>query len=125
MSKRKKQVARRDKPAARNAPRELVRPWLLASLTALCVARPLLPAEGVSWLGDDLPFDLLLLIVAGGYFAWAAARGALVRRLSPVDGAMGALVALCVISALLNAWNATPRHAINMLWVWVGQGLVF
>jgi hypothetical protein len=104
---------------------EYVRPWLLSAFMVLCVARPLLPSEGVSWLGDDLPFDMLFLILTAAYLLWAAARGGLSRPFNLVDGCVGALVAACAVSALMGASEGNPRFSINMLWEWVGLGLVF
>lgn len=104
---------------------ERVRAWLLAALAALVVARPLLPSEGVAWMGDDLPFDMLALCLAAGCLALTAARGSLVRPLSLADGALAGLVLICITSAIVGGNYASPRPAINMLWQWVGAGLVF
>lgn len=102
-----------------------VRPWLLAALVALCVARPLLPSEGASWIGDDAPFAMLALVVAGGYFLTALGRRRLARPLDDADIFVGLLVAICIISALRGARLGSPRLAVNMLWEWVDMGLVF
>ena len=101
------------------------RSWLLAALTALVVARPLLPSEGVSWLGDGQPFNMLAILIAAAYSLWAIAQGGFVRRFNIVDAAIGALVALCIAAALFGAQNGSPRPAINMLFEWLAMGLVF
>ena len=84
----------------------------------MCVARPLVPSEGVSWLGDGLAFDLLLLLLVCGYLLWAAARGGLTRPLGAVDGCVAALVALCADQRLLRRLGYQPafcdRHAVGM-----------
>jgi hypothetical protein len=125
-SKRAKAASKRARPAvAQKKHVEYVRPWLLAALVAVCVARPLLPSEGASWLGDDLPFAMLLLTTAAGYLLWAAIRGGMARSLDIVDCLVAVLVATCAASALVGASEGTPRYSINMLWAWVGQGVVF
>src|SRR3954462_827190 len=100
MKSSKKHGARRDKVAPGN-PGEAMRSWLLAGLTALCVARPLLPSEGVSWLGDGQPFALLWLILCSSYLLLALTRGGLEQPLDLVDGAMALLVLACCLSALV------------------------
>ncbi|MEX0978994.1 MAG: O-antigen ligase family protein [Pirellulales bacterium] len=116
------------------------RPWLLAGFVALCVARPLVPSEAVSWLGDGHPFTMLLLVITAGCLVLAMYRGGLARPVHAVDAAVAALVLVCVASAVLGVLSrlfgagnnpefdtrvTAPRLAINMLWEWVGLGLVF
>ncbi len=125
-AKLSKGAAKRAKQAAAaSSALDRVRPWLLAGLAAICVARPLVPSEGVSWLGDGLGFDMLLLVLAAGYLLWAAARGTLVRPLGAVDACVGALVAMCMTSAFFGASEGNPRYTIDMLWEWTGLGLVY
>jgi O-antigen ligase len=117
-----------------------VRHWLLAGFMAVCVGRPLVPSEGVSWLGDGHAFTILLLILTVVYFLTVIQRRALQRPLQLVDGAMALLVVICVSSSLLGIaatwWNvssslelaarkASPRLSVNMIWEWIGLGLVF
>ena len=124
MSRRKTPSNKRTSPAMVKGA-ELARPCLLLVLTALCVARPLLPSEGVSWIGDGLSFDMMWLLLAVGYLLLALVQGGLSRRLDLVDGAVATLVGLCVVSALIGGQEGSPRLAMNMLWEWVGLGLVF
>jgi hypothetical protein len=136
-SHRKKAPANRVEPAHREDVGEWLRSWLLAAVMALCVARPLLPSEGVSWLGDGQPFDMLWLVIAGGYLLLAIVRGRLARPTDLVDAAVAALVLISVTSALVGATNladarelsligtGSPRLTINMLFEWVALGLTF
>jgi hypothetical protein len=105
-AKRAKTISKQARPREPAGLLDSVRPWLLAALTAIVVARPLVPSEGVSWLGDDLPFDLLLIAVAAGYFLWAFLHGGLVRPLGLADGFVGLLVGACVVSALVARTTA-------------------
>ena len=91
----------------------------------LSVARPLLPSEGVSWLGDGQPFDMLWILVAAAYLVSAVRQGGFARRPGLVDGAVLLLVVLCAASAIVGTRHGSPRLAINMLWEWVAFGLVF
>ena len=135
---RKKTDAKRVARAPRR--RDYARRWLLAVFVALCVARPLVPSEAVSWLGDGHPFTMLLLMITACYLLLAVQRGGFTRPFHLVDAAVAALVLLCVASAtlgvlatLFGAGNnpefdervSSPRLAINMLWEWVALGLVF
>jgi len=105
-------------------PREhLARGVMLALWSGLCVARPLLPSEGVSWLGDGHPFTLLAIFLAAGYCLLSLARGGFARPIGAVDAAVGALVVVMAATDLLAAGVANPRMSVNMLWEWVGLGL--
>jgi tetratricopeptide (TPR) repeat protein len=94
-------------------------------MTALLVARPLIPSEGVSWLGDGQPFNLLWLILVAVFLLWVAVVGVALRPLTVVDVAVAVLVALCVISGLAGSAEGSPRFVMNMIWEWVALGLVF
>jgi hypothetical protein len=124
-SKRAKPHAKRAPPSPSGQSLSYVRQWLLAMLAAVVVARPLLPSEGVSWMGDDLPFAMLLFVVALCACLWATARGGFLRSFNAIDGCVMALVVACVTSALVAASDANPRLVINMLWFWAGMGLVY
>lgn len=133
----KKNPVKKNRPAAADNAGEFLRAWLLAGLVALCVARPLLPSEGVSWLGDGQPFNMLWLVAAGAYLLWALRRGGLARPLNLVDAGVAGLVVVCAASAVVGSHNradeielgltatGSPRLAINMLWEWVALGLAF
>ncbi len=117
-----------------------MRVWLLAGFAAVCVARPLVPSEGVSWLGDGHAFTMLLLILTGGYLLLAWYEGRFTRRFHWTDAGFAALVLFCVASALLGVFvffNGSagnpefrarfpaPRLALNMTWEWIGLGLTY
>src|SRR5262249_35465305 len=121
VASRKAAAKRARRPSAEGP----LRPMLLGGLATLLVARPLLPSEGVSWIGDDATFDMLWILIAGAYLLSAIKQGGLARRPTLVDWAVLALVVTCAASALAGALHASPRPAINMLWVWVGFGLVY
>jgi len=129
MSRRKTPANKRTPADKRGLPAvvgaELARPCLRLLLVAICTARPLLPSEGVSWIGDGGPFNLMLLLLAIGYLLLALVQGGLSRRLDLIDGAVATFVGLCVISAIIVGGAGSPRFAMNMLWEWVGFGLLF
>jgi hypothetical protein len=117
-----------------------LRPWLVAGFVAVCVARVLVPSEAVSWLGDGHPFTMLLLLLTAGCLLLALRRGGYLRPFHLVDAAVAVLVLACVASATLGVLHTlfetgsnpeidarvtSPRLAVNMLWEWVGLGLVF
>jgi hypothetical protein len=108
--------------AQRAAPR--LRPWLLLALVALVVARPLVPSEGVSWLGDGQPFNLLTILLAAAYCLLGVLEGGF-ARLNLLDAVVAVLIALCATSAFVGAQAGDPRLSLNMLWEWVALGLVY
>jgi O-antigen ligase len=105
------------------APRDALRPWLLAGVTALYVARPLLTSESAAETGDGLPFVMLALALAA---VWTV-RAALVRRATVradwADLALGVFLLLHTASAVSALTTAAPRPALNMLWEWIGLGV--
>lgn len=117
-----------------------IQSWLLAGFVAVCVARPLVPSEGVAWLGDGHAFTMLLLLLTCGYLLLVWSEGRFTRRFHATDAGVLALVAFCLLSALLgvyvffqgNSSNAefrarfpAPRLALNMTWEWIGLGLTY
>lgn len=104
---------------------ERLRTWLLAGLVALLVARPLLPSEGVSWIGDGQPFNLLTICLAAAYVVLAMVEGGVHRRLSLADLAVAVLIVLCVAAALNGARYGSARPSLNMLFEWLSLGLLY
>jgi O-antigen ligase len=126
---RKNAAAKRSTRTAINAPNtslaEQARTWLLFALVALLVARPLLPSEGVSWIGDGQPFNLLTICLAVAYFGLAVVEGGFFRRWNLADAAVAVLVVLCIGAALNGAQYGSPRPAMNMLFEWLSFGLIY
>jgi hypothetical protein len=98
--------------------------WMLAWLTALLVARWLLPTEAAAE-GLTLWLTQLVLVTAVARVAWVWRIGERTFRFDIVDGAIALLIVAQVISALavvLGVGNA--RAAINMAWEWIGSGVL-
>ncbi|REK09480.1 MAG: O-antigen ligase domain-containing protein [Planctomycetota bacterium] len=129
-----------NEPASTPTQQTSARVWLLAAFVAVCVARPLVPSEGVAWLGDGHPFTIVLLILTAGYLLLVLRQGHFARRFHFVDAAAATLVGVSVVSAALAVLVTlfasasqiaslvaicSPRPTLNMLWEWVGFGLVF
>ncbi len=99
--------------------------WLLAGLTALLVARPLFPSESAATQGDGLPLVMLWLALAVIWLVGAIGHRRFTLRFGPVDAAVLVLVAWHCIAAVHAVCHGSPRPAWNMLWEWVGLGMVF
>lgn len=101
------------------------RPWLLAGAAAVLVARPLYPSETPADTGDGLPIVMLWLALAGVWMLGLLGRRRFQLRFGLLDALVVFLVVWHVASAVLAASHAHARPAVNMLWEWVGLGLVF
>ncbi len=101
------------------------RPWLLAVLCALFVARPLYPSESAAAQGDGLPIVMLWLVLALFWLLGVIGRREFALRFGWTDGAVALLVGLHSLAALWAAWDSNPRPAINMLWEWVAFGVSY
>lgn len=99
-----------------------LRPWLLAATAALFVSRPLVPSEGVAWIGDGQLWVMLWLIVAALTLLSAVARGKLAVPLRGIDVAVLALIVWHTVAAIAAVRAGSPRPAVNMLWEWIGMG---
>ena len=102
-----------------------MRPWLLAALTMLFVARPLIPSEGVAWLGDGQPVCLLWLFLGLGTWLAAIKVGGFPRRFGGVELLVGVFVLLHSIAAWRGTSLGSPRPAMNMLWEGVAMAMSF
>jgi hypothetical protein len=101
------------------------RSWLLGAMTALFVARPLVPSEGVAWLGDGQPFCMMWLLLAlATSFAAIKAKG-LPRRFGAVELLVVLFVLLHSVAALSGASFGSPRPSYNMLWEGVAMAICF
>lgn len=124
MNRRKKNADRSTSPLP--ASRFSLRGLLLAALTALFVARPLLPSENsVTADGEGLAFVLLTLLLVG---VWAVAgflRGELHVRLSWADAAWTALLTCMAAGTWRTVHAGAARPAINLFWEWTALGAGF
>ncbi len=129
-------AAARKNPTTKRSPRTAVmaslsslaqrmRTWLLFALVALLVARPLLPSEGVSWIGDGQPFNLLTICLAALYLVLAMVEGGFHRRWNLADAGVAVLVIACIGAALNGAQYGSPRPSINMLFEWLSFGIIY
>src|SRR6266404_9941095 len=105
--------------------RGALRGFFLAMLTALYVARPLLPSEGVAWHGDGQAFNMLWMLLALGVLFEAGRTGDIGIRWTAADMAVGALVGITAMSASSAALFGNPRPSLNMLWEWIALGLAY
>jgi len=115
-------VARR-KPAGPIEDR--LRPWLLAALVALLVARPMLPSEAVATAGDGLPLVMLWITLAAFWLVGQIGRARFFLRFGWIDASVLLLIVLHTLAAAWGAKHGSPRPAVNMLWEWVALGLTF
>jgi hypothetical protein len=112
-------------PPIPNLPSPTPRRWLLAAMIALLVARPLFPSESAASHGDGLTLVMLWLVLAAAWLLASLRRGADRLRFGWLDAAVAAMVTLEAIAGVRAAGRFSPRPAINMIWEWVGLGLVF
>ena len=121
--------SRRTRPSARVSVTrgEVVRGCLLAFLTALNVARPLLPSETLltAGEGEGLPFVMLLLAVGIGWLIAALAHHELAVRVGWADAGWIMLLAAYAVSTCSAARHDGGRSSINMFWEWSAFGLGF
>jgi hypothetical protein len=98
----------------------------LGGLAALFVARPLFPSESAAAQGDGL-LAVMLWIALGALWLLSSVlgRGQLRFRFGWTDAAVVLLVTWHTVAAIWAATHASPRPAVNMLWVWIALGLSF
>jgi len=122
--KRRTGPARSKEPAVSPAGDRL-RPWLLAAMTALFVARPLFPCESAALSGDGLPVVMLWIALTGFWLLGVIGYGSFPVRFGPTDAAVLLLIVLGALAGVWAAMHASPRPAINMLWEWIAMGMAF
>ncbi len=106
-------------------PADPFRPWLLAGMTAALVARPLFPSESAATDGDGLPVVMFWLALLVIWLLAAISHKRFSLRFGSVDAAVLLLVAWQCIAAAHAVRHGSPRPALNMLWEWIGLGIVF
>jgi O-antigen ligase len=100
------------------------RPWLLGTMAALWVARPLDASESAA-LGDGLPVVMLWIALAVVWLLGTVVRRSWALRFGGTDAAVVVLVGLYALAGLWAVFHGSPRPALNMLWEWIGFGLAF
>jgi len=114
---------RADQPGG--PPREPLRPWRLAGLTALLVAWPLFPGDSPALLGDGLPLVMLWIALLLSWMLEAIGRPHFHVRFGWTDAAVLLLVAWHTGAGVWAAVHGSPRPAINALWQWIALALAF
>lgn len=102
---------------------ERLRPFLLAALTALCVATPLLPSESAASQGTGTVIVTLWCILL---LAWAISGlldGGLRIRGGIDQAAMLALSVWLWASGIWMARSGQPRATMNACWVWLSLAI--
>ncbi len=120
MSRRKRQHDRRiaavqGDGSAASAP-SAARRWILAGVTALLVARPLVTSDGGPWIGDGQPFAILWIVLALLWVLSQLGRPSFSARLACIDIPVVVFFAWWTWAALRGAVNGAPRPAFNELW---------
>ncbi len=121
--RRRGQTARK---ARAGWPADRGRVLLLAGLTSIYVARPLLPSETpTTTAGDGLPFVMLTLVLAAAWLLsqFSQPRGSV--RFDVPDAAWVVLMGWLAVSAIVASGSGYARAAINGFWEWIGSGIGF
>jgi len=117
--RRKREAHGKHAPRARETPADHFARWdelLLAVVTCLLVATPLVPSEATAHEGTAAPLNLLWTLAL---FCWAAL---LVLRPDPqvnfgwTSVAAAALVGWHTLSGIVAVYSANGRQALNMSW---------
>ncbi|HLA83535.1 MAG TPA: hypothetical protein VJL29_01970, partial [Thermoguttaceae bacterium] len=101
------------------------RPWFLAVVTALFVARPMLPSESIAQSGEGTMLVMLSLLLLAVWSIYLLRSGGRALRFGPADAAVLVLLLLHTASALWATKTGNARAALNVLWAWVGMGVGF
>jgi len=109
----------------RTSPGGRLRPGLLIAAAALLVGRPLLPSEAMPSRGDQLPWNMLWIVLAATWLIGHLRRGRFTLRFGMADLALLIMIAWTAISGCFAVEHAAPRAAINATWQWVVVGLAF
>ena len=120
-------MGRIDRPMRKacNPPPPAFRPWILAAVTALWIARPMFPSEAAASRGDGLIAVMFWIVLGVAWLLAVIGQREIRFRFGWVDGALGVFVVFHTIAALWAVAHASPRPAVNMLWEWVGLAIAF
>ncbi len=102
-----------------------MRPWLLAALVALLVARPLFPSEASPEAGDNLTSIMLWLALAVVWLLGVIRVKEFRLRFGAVDVAVLVLVGWHTVAGLWTISHGSPRAAIDATWLWIAYGVSF
>lgn len=101
-----------------------IRIFLLALVMMVLGARPLFPSEGAD-LGDGVAVVMLLLGAITVSIAFFLGRSRFAIRIGWTDIAVLVVVLLAVVASVRGALAGTTRPGINMLWEWLGYGMIW
>jgi tetratricopeptide (TPR) repeat protein len=101
-----------------------IRIFLLALVMMVLGARPLFPSEGAD-LGDGLAVVMLVLGASTVCMTFLLGRSRFAIRIGWTDIAVLVVVLLAVVASVRGALVGTTRPGINMLWEWLGYGMIW
>ena len=96
---------------------------LLAGVTALLVATPLIPSESTVTFGTAAPLNLLWVLLLVGWTLAALLRPDPQLKFGWTGVAAVALIGWHTLAALTTGLDGNGRQALNMLWQWISYGL--
>jgi len=100
------------------------RPGCLGVASALLVATPLVPSERTELTGNALPYVMLWLLLALGWFAGAGLLGVRLGRWGWIDLLACGLSGWHALSGLVMMHYGAPRLTINAIWTWVSFAVI-
>jgi hypothetical protein len=94
-------------------------------MTGLLGARLLFPSEAAATEGDDLPLVMLWLALGVVWLLGGIGRKRMAFQFGAIDATVLVLVAWECFASAYAVLYGSPRPALNMLWEWVGLGMMF
>ncbi|MBN1851943.1 MAG: O-antigen ligase family protein, partial [Pirellulales bacterium] len=107
------------------SPADPVRPWLLAAVSCLLVARPFTPGVAQALYGQGGLFVLLWLLLLLVRQLTDLRRGPAPIHISFLDVILGLFFAWLIISGIAAWIQSSPRPAINSMWQWLSMGVSY
>ena len=101
------------------------RPFLLGAMAALLVCQPLFVSESAAVEGNGMPLVMLWIALAVLWLLDVVGRPRTALRFGWIDGCVLLLIGWHTAAGVLAARHLAARPAINVLWEWVGLGLLF